>query len=52
MYMYVTLQEYAELGVATFLNEHVGFNYWISHFRISERVLSIKRAAVGATFDP
>ncbi len=34
------------------LNEHVGFNYRISNFRNSERVLSIKRAAVGATFDP
>ena len=34
------------------LNEHVGFNYRISNFRIPERVLSIKRAAQDATFDP
>ncbi len=32
------------------LNEHIGFNYRISNFWNSERVLSIKRAAVGAPF--
>ena len=33
-------------------NEHVGFNYLISHFWNSKQIESIKRAAVNVTFNP